>query len=99
MVKHIVMWKLRGESDGERQTHARRAADALRELSGKIPGMIRLEVGVASDTGGQSADLVLVTEHEDWQALATYRTHPEHQKVAALIAELKTERHVFDFEA
>ena len=61
--------------------------------------MIRLEVGVASDTGEQSADLVLVTEHEDWQALATYRTHPEHQKVAALIAELKTERHVFDFEA
>ncbi|MFO7179086.1 MAG: Dabb family protein [Pseudomonadota bacterium] len=99
MVKHVVLWKLRGDSPEERRDNAERVRAALRTLAGKIPGMSSLEVGIATADDPESADVVLITTHESWQALETYRSHPEHQVVARLIGELRVERRVVDFEA
>ena len=100
MVRHIVMWKLRGPSDGERREQAAQVQRALLGLVGKIPGMTSLEVGVGKESGAEhQCDVVLCTTHDSWQALEAYQQHPEHQQVAQLIGQLRTERRVVDFEA
>ncbi|MFZ9667758.1 MAG: Dabb family protein, partial [Steroidobacteraceae bacterium] len=44
MVKHIVMWRLR---DGASKTaDAHQIKSLLESLSGKIPGLLKIEVGV-----------------------------------------------------
>lgn len=99
MIRHVVMWKLRGPSDEERRAQAEQVRGALLGLVGKIPGMTNLEVGVGKAHGEQQADVVLSTTHDSWQALEVYQQHPEHQAAAKLIGELRSERRVVDFEA
>jgi hypothetical protein len=98
MIKHVVMWKMRGPSAQEKQEQAARAKSALLGLLGQIPGMLSLEVGVASASDAEQSDVVLITTHTDWAALEGYQKHPEHQIVARLVGELRVERRVLDFE-
>lgn len=71
---------------------------ALESLIGVVPGMSSLEVGVAGAGEEHGADVVLISTHDDWEALAAYQKHPAHLEVARLIGEFKTERRVLDFE-
>src|SRR5512135_2199834 len=43
MIKHVVMWKLRGTSLEEKREQAARVRAALEALRGNIPGMSSLE--------------------------------------------------------
>lgn len=99
MIKHVVMWKLNGESVAQRAEQAERVRGALLALRGRIPGLARLEVGVASAEGEHSMDVVLITEHDSWEALRAYQTHPDHVAAARLIGELRSERQVLDFQS
>ena len=98
MIRHVVMWKMRGPSPAEKREQAERVRQALLGLVGKVPGMTSLEVGVGEPSDEQLADVVLMTSHDTWQALEVYQKHPEHQVVAGLIGELRSERRVVDFE-
>ncbi len=98
MIRHVVMWKLRGPTDSERNAQAEQVQLALLGLVGKIPGMSSLEVGLGSASGEQLCDVVLTTTHDSWQALEAYQNHPEHQAAAKLIGELRVERRVVDYE-
>jgi hypothetical protein len=99
MIKHVVMWKVRGPTARERSEQVERIRRALLGLSGKIPGMSSLEVGAGEGGGDDESDVVLITTHDSWDALKSYQAHPEHQAVARLIGELRRERRVVDFEA
>jgi hypothetical protein len=98
MIKHVVMWKLRGPGADEKKAQAERVRSALLGLIGKIPGMSSLHVGIASAAESEQSDVVLITTHDDWAALEGYQKHPEHQIAARLIGELRVERRVLDFE-
>jgi hypothetical protein len=98
MIRHVVMWKLRGPSEQEKQSQAAQVKAALLGLQGKIPGLQSLDVGLAKQGEGEQSDVVLITTHDDWAALETYQKHPEHQVAARLIGELRVERRVVDFE-
>lgn len=98
MVRHVVMWKLRGPTEAERHGQAQQVRAALLGMVGKIPGMSSLEVGVGTQYGEQPCDVVLMTTHDDWQALEAYAKHPAHEPVAKLIGDLRVERRVVDFE-
>lgn len=98
MVKHVVMWKLRGPTAEDKRQQAERVRDALHALRRRIPGMSSLEVGIGAASNDEQSDVVLVTTHDDWAALKTYQEHPDHQAVARLIGELRVERRVVDFE-
>jgi hypothetical protein len=97
MVRHIVMWKLRGPTPEQRRAQAEQVRAALLGMNGKIPGLTSMEVGIGA--GGEQCDVVLCTTHDSWQALDAYAKHPAHQPVAELIGELRVERHAVDFEA
>jgi Stress responsive A/B Barrel Domain len=98
MVKHVVMWRLRGASAEERRDQADKVRVALEALRGNIPGMSSLEVGIGAGGDEELADVVLISTHADWAALKDYQVHPAHVEAARVIAALRIERRVLDFE-
>src|SRR3954464_10791516 len=97
MIRHIVMWKLRGPSAEEKRSQAEPVKAALLGMFGKIPGMTQVEVGIGATSGEQEADIVLQSPHESWQASADYQQPPAPQPVKQLIGALRIERRVVDF--
>jgi hypothetical protein len=98
MIRHIVMWKLRGPSPEERREQAQQVRAALLSMQGLIPGMSQLEVGLGSVSGEQECDVVLSSTHDSWQALEDYQKHPAHEPAKQLIGSLRSERRVVDYE-
>jgi hypothetical protein len=98
MIKHVVMWKLRGTSLEEKREQAARLRGVLEALRGNIPGMSSLEVGVRPAADEQLADVVLISTHDDWAALKAYQVHPAHVEASRVIAAVRIERRVLDFE-
>jgi hypothetical protein len=98
MIKHVVMWRVRGTSAEERREQADKVRAALETLRGNIPGMSSLEVGIGSGGDEQYGDVVLISTHDDWAALKGYQVHPLHVEVARVIAAARIERRVLDFE-
>jgi len=92
MIRHIVMWKLRDRAD------ATILKERLEALNGRIPGLIQLQVGIDFLQSPQSADLVLVADLENRQALDIYQQHPEHQAVVPLLKAAAVSRMVADYE-
>ena len=99
MVKHIVAWRLKDSAGGnDKATNARLVRDKLEALRGRIPGLLRLEVGLDFSGTDASADLVLVTEFASRADLAAYQVHPAHQAVVAFVREVVAERRFVDYE-
>jgi len=92
MMKHIVMWTLRDKSD------AAAIKARLDALGGKIPGLLSIEVGIDVLESEQSADLVLIADLEDRQALEAYQNHPAHQAVIPLVKAAAITRTVIDYD-
>ena len=99
MVKHIVFWKLKPEAHGQPATeNARAIKEKLEALRGRIPGMLKIEVGLDFSRSDSSCDLALYSEFESRAALDAYQAHPEHEAVMPFIAESRSERRVVDYE-
>ncbi len=98
MIRHIVFWRLNDADPAQKEHTAHTIKSALEELNGKIPGLLRLEVGVDFSRGEDSADLALYSEFVSREALHAYHDHPEHLKVIPLVKAARCERRVVDFE-
>ncbi|MBI5450092.1 MAG: Dabb family protein [Gammaproteobacteria bacterium] len=99
MIKHIVIWRLQDSAGGHDKAHnARLLKQRLEALNGKIPGLIRLEVGIDFSHDAHSGDVVLYSEFESRAALQGYHDHPEHQALIPLLLELRSERRVVDYQ-
>ncbi|MBS4095236.1 MAG: Dabb family protein [Sulfuricella sp.] len=99
MIRHIVLWRLNGDTPEHKEQSARAIKTALEALNGKIPGLLRLEVGLDFSRGADSADIALYSEFESRAALHAYHDHPEHLKVVPLVKSARCERRIIDFEA
>ena len=100
MVKHIVFWRLKPEAHGKPAVeNARIIKERLESLAGRIPGLIRIEVGIDFERSDQASDLALYCEFESRAALDVYQKHPEHKAIMPYIAEARDERRVVDYEA
>lgn len=99
MIKHIVFWRLKDSAHGnDGATNARLIKQKLEALQGRIPGLIRIEVGLDFVRAATSSDLALYSELESRAALAAYQEHPLHQDVAGFIKEAVSERRAVDYE-
>lgn len=99
MIKHIVMWRLKDQARGNaRSANAELVKEKLEALEGRIPGLLKAEVGLDFSATEASADVVLYSEFEDQAALAAYQKHPAHETVKAFIGEVQSERWVVDYE-
>ncbi len=100
MVRHIVFWRLHESANG--RSKAENAAEVkrlLEALNGKIPGMLKLEVGFDFSRTPESSDIVLYSEFESRAALDAYQNHPLHEAVKPFVMAARSERRLVDYTA
>ncbi len=97
MVKHIVMWNVKGDTPEQKDAGIERLRSAFEGIRGKIPGLSHLEIGVDRSGVDYACDVVLVCEFETQQALDAYATHPEHLRVREQLQGLRIARHQVDY--
>lgn len=98
MIRHIVMWRLKDQALGnDKKTNAELAKQKLEALNGKIPGLIKLEVGIDFSLSPDAADLVLYSEFESREALDRYQSHPAHLAVVPFMKDVRADRRVVDY--
>ena len=98
MIKHIVMFKIKGTDTQGKQENMDQFRDLLNALPPKIPVLKKMEVGFDFSKKPAAFDLVLTTYFDDTLGLKEYVSHPEHQKVVEFIKEIVTDRAVVDYE-
>jgi hypothetical protein len=98
VVRHIVMWNVRGDDDAARGRHVALLKAEFESLRGRIPGLLQLEVGIDDSRIDYACDVVLVTTFESRAALAGYAEHPEHLRVRRALGDLRIARHQVDYE-
>lgn len=99
MVKHIVMWNIQAAAGEGKAASIERVKLAFEALRDKIPGLLRLEIGVDLSGVDYACDVVLYSEFESQAALDAYALHPEHLRVRQSIEGLRVTRHQVDYAA
>jgi heme-degrading monooxygenase HmoA len=99
MIKHIVMWKLKDEAEGnDRLANAREMKRRLDECAHIVPGILAFEVTLAQPGLEATYDVVLYSEFEDRAALEAYATHPTHKALVPFIGAVREARQCMDYE-
>lgn len=99
MIKHIVMWTLKDEAAGaDRGANARKMKTMLEALSGLIPSLKKIEVGIDVFAASPACDVILYSEFATREDLDAYQVHEEHQKVVAFVKQVAASRSVVDYE-
>jgi heme-degrading monooxygenase HmoA len=98
VIRHIVMWNVRGDDQAARASNLALLKAEFESLRGRIPGLLRLEVGIDESRIDYACDVVLVTDFESRAALAAYAEHPEHLRVRRALGDLRIARHQVDYE-
>ena len=99
MSKHIVMWKLAGETAAERSHNAERLRREFESLRGQIDGLLHLEIGVDLSRVDYACDVVLYSEFSSQATLDAYAVHPEHLRVKQALGDMRIARHQVDYLA
>lgn len=97
MIRHIVMWRVKGADEQVRRANAERVSDAFLAMRGKVPGLQQLEIGIDHSRVDYACDLVLLSTFDNAQALADYAHHPEHLRAKQAAADLRIERYQVDY--
>lgn len=97
MIRHIVMWNVRGATPADKAAKIARLQAAFEGLRGRIPGLLHLEIGVDTSRVDYACDVVLYSEFETQAALDAYGTHPEHLRVKQELGDLRIARHQVDY--
>lgn len=98
MINHVVLYKLKDYSEGEKSLLIAEMKSLLEGLRGKIEELKYIEVGVNYELNSKSYDLVLISHFDSIQDLDKYRVNPKHEKVVARFKELRLERAAVDYE-
>lgn len=97
MIRHIVMWNVRGDTPGEKAANVERLKRGFHGLRGRVPGLLHLEIGVDTSRVDYACDVVLYSEFASQAALDAYAAHPEHLRVRQALGDLRTQRHQVDY--
>jgi hypothetical protein len=93
VITHVVLFTF---ADPDDAFEARRRITALR---GRIPSIRSLSAGVDAGRSGSDWQLALVSTHDDWEGLETYRKHPAHTEFLEWLEPRVTQRAAVDFES
>ncbi len=99
MIKHIVIWKLKDYAEGaDRATNILKVKALLESCANLVPGMLKLEVGIAAAPLEATGDVILYSEFADLAALQAYQVHPKHEAIKPFIGAVRLERQCMDYE-
>ena len=96
-IRHIVMWRLRGETPAERAAARLKVKTLFEGLKGRIDGLTHIEVGVDVSDVDYACDVVLFSEFSDRAALKAYANHPAHLRVREELGDLRIGRFQVDY--
>lgn len=97
MIKHIVMWNVKGATPEEKQIVAEGIKLKFESLVGTVPGLLSLEIGVDCSRVSYACDIVLYSEFRDHDSLKAYADHPAHLKIRDELKDLRTARFQVDY--
>lgn len=99
MIRHVVMFGIRGTEGRAPAQEAERLGEKILALQEQIPFLKKMEVGVNMDRAPEdNAQLVLIADFDSIEDCAMYTIHPAHMAVADEIAKVKTSRSCVDYE-
>lgn len=82
MVKHVILWVLKEEIQGEEKEKIKaEIKEGLEGLKGQIPGLIDIKVNI-NPLPSSNCDVMLDSSFEDEEALKGYAVNPKHVAVA-----------------
>ena len=82
MVKHVILWTLKDEYEGEEKEKIKNGIkEGLEGLKGKIPGLLDIKVNI-NPLKSSNCDLMLDSSFQDEAALSGYSVNPAHVEVA-----------------
>ena len=98
MIRHIVMWNVRGANQQEKDSAVAQLQRSFQSLRGRVPGLLHLEVGADHSRVDYACDVVLMTLFESQAALDAYASHPEHLRVKQEIGDMRIARYQVDYK-
>jgi hypothetical protein len=99
MIRHIVIWKLKDSAEGaSREENALKLKEKLEGCRNIVPGILHLEVGLASPGLESTYDVVLVSDFADKAALDAYQVHPAHEALKTFSGAVREARQCVDYE-
>ncbi|TDT88000.1 stress responsive alpha/beta barrel protein [Azorhizobium sp. AG788] len=98
-VRHIVMWRVGGDTREARAAARLKVKRAFEGLRGRVRGLTHVEVGIDISDVDYACDVVLVSEFETQADLEAYATHPEHLRVRQELGDLRIARFQVDYVA
>ena len=98
MIRHVITWKLNGETRDDRLAQAAEIKARLEGLTPIIPEILSLHVGIDRTEVDGQFDAVLISDHADISGLRAYQAHPDHLVVAAYVREQVSVRGCVDYE-
>lgn len=99
MIRHVVMFGIRGNGDLSPNQEAKRLGEMLMALPEQIPFLKRMEVGVNSEQAPEdNVQLVLIADFDSIEDCAMYTIHPAHLAVSEEIGKVKVSRCCVDYE-
>lgn len=93
MIRHIVLWRLKPQSSALFEA----LRSALEAQQGRIPGLLRVEVGRNFRPGRRAVDFALTCDFESEQALEAYHRHPVHLETRAIVDPHVAEHWIADY--
>ncbi len=97
MLTHIVFFTFKNTPQGSALEHAQRVKEMLETLPAAIPEIHSLEVGLNLFDGPSASQLALLTTFKTQADLESYRVHPKHEEVVAVIKQCCQERRFVDY--
>ena len=99
MIRHIVLWKLKPEAEGNpAEENARLIKEKLESLYGKIPEIKSIHVEMNTLKIEGNYDVILISEFESHAAMVAYQKNPLHEEVAAFVKKVNDGRAAIDFD-
>ena len=94
MIRHVVLWRLK-PGNGDIFLTIREALEAQR---GRIPGLVKVEVGKNTASSRRAVDMALICDFDSPESLAAYHRHPVHMETRAIVDPLAEEHWIVDYE-
>ena len=99
MFKHVVMWRLKDEAEGQtKEQNLKTMKEKLTALGPLIHEIISISCGVDVLETETSYDFALVVDFDSADDFLVYRDHAEHKKVGEFVKAVTNVRACVDFE-
>lgn len=96
-LRHVVAWKLSGETREARDAQAAEIIAALSPLIDTVPSLRALGVHRNELFDGDNWDVTLIADFDDAAGLEAYAVHPEHVAAGAVVKRHAVGRVATDF--